>query len=157
MSYLYGRTLAIGPVVLGFGVRARSARTQALVGGLFAVNVLRTRSPCRPAGPTTVNRPRPVRTLGNVLSPIVFHDVTVCRRLALVDVLVPSAIRIHCVHARFLAPVSATVLGRYFQHPITSAHVNRVLRNHTHVTTNSAHNSVIGRIKTLSVRTVTFR
>jgi len=123
MSHLYGRTLAIGPVVLGFGVRARSARTQALVARLFAVNILRTRSPCRPAGPTTVDRPRPVRTLGNVLSPIMFHDVTVCRWLTLVDMLIPTAIGVHRVHARFLAPVPATVLGWYFQHSITSAHV----------------------------------
>jgi hypothetical protein len=130
MSHLYGRTLAIGPVVLRFGVRARSTRTQALVGGFFAVYVLCTRSPCRPARPTTIDRPRPVRTLGDILSPIMFHNVTVCRRLTLVDVLVPPAIGVHRVHARFLAPVPATVLGRYFQHPITSTHVYRILCNH---------------------------
>lgn len=128
MSHLYGRSLAIGTGVLGFGVRARSARAQALVGGLFSVDVLRTRGPGRPAGPTAVDRPRPVRTLGDVLSPTVLHDVAVGRRLTLVHVLVPPAIGVHRVHARFLAPLPAAVLRRYFQHPVASAHVYRVLR-----------------------------
>lgn len=114
LSHLYRGSLAIGSAVLGFGVRARPTRTQTLVGGLFAVNVLRARSPSRPTGPTAVDRSRTVRALGNILPPTVFQDVTIRRWLTFVYVLVPSAIRVHRVHARFFASMSAAMLSRNF-------------------------------------------
>lgn len=137
MSYLYDRSLAIGSAVLGLGVRARSARTQTLVGGLFAVNVLRTRGPRRPTGPASVDRPRSIRTLGHFLPPVVFHDVAVGRRLTLVHVLVPSAVRIHRVRARFFTPVSAAILRRDFQHSVPGPDVYRVLYEHKSVNANA--------------------
>lgn len=127
MFHLCSRSLAIGSTILGFGVRARSARTQTLVGGFFAVNVLSACSPSRPTRPAAVDRPRSVRTFSNVLSPIVFQDISVRRWLAFIDMLVPPAIRVHSVHARFFASVSTAMLSRDFQHTVLVAYIYRVL------------------------------
>lgn len=135
MSHLYGRSLAIGSTVLGFGVCARSARTQTLVSGFFAINVLSACSPSRPTRPSSVDRARSIGTFGNVLSPIVFQDVSVRRWLAFVDVLVPPTIWIHRIHTRFFAPVPATMLSWDFQHTVLGSHVYRVLYNNMHVYT----------------------
>lgn len=127
MSHLYSRSLAIDSTVLGFGVCARSARAQTLVSGFFAVNVLCARSPSRPTRPSSVDRTRTIRTFGNVLSPIVFQYIAVRRGLAFIDVFVPPTIRIHRIHTRFFASMSAAMLSWDFQHAVLGSYVYRVL------------------------------